>query len=171
MRRPRSRATRPPTNSFVRSGENVPRGDALRFLELTVQSSCRYCRLHAIFMNQSCIHLGIALGIVKHGSTIGRVLKRTGGPYFEESQLISSAETHHHCLVRVMTGGDSKLDVSHRRQILSLRVSFVCHPAGGRLRRARLCAAQLSRPFFFVSLRSVRVPPSLVQLDLFRSWA
>jgi hypothetical protein len=27
-------------------------------------------------------HLEIAGGIVKHGSAIGRVLKRTGGPYF-----------------------------------------------------------------------------------------
>jgi hypothetical protein len=56
-------------------------------------------------------------------------------------------------------------------QILSLRVSFVCHPAGGRLRRARLWAAQLSRPSFFAYLHSARVPPSLVQLDLFRNSA
>jgi hypothetical protein len=38
--------------------------------------------LHAIFMNQTCVYVGIAGGIVKQGGTTGhhwRVRKRTGG--------------------------------------------------------------------------------------------
>jgi hypothetical protein len=53
----------------------------------------------------------------------------------------------------------------------SVSVSFACHPAGLRLRRAQLCAAQPSRPSFFVSPRSVRVLSSVVQPGLYRNLA
>ena len=56
-------------------------------------------------------------------------------------------------------------------RLLSLCAIPVFHPAKARLRCARLCEPQLSRPSFFVSLRSVRAPPFLVQLGLFRNWA
>jgi hypothetical protein len=55
--------------------------------------------------------------------------------------------------------------------VARLRISSARRPAVTRLRRAPLCAAQLSRPSFFVSLRCVRVPPSLDQPDLFRNLA
>ena len=44
--------------------------------------------------------------------------------------------------------------------------SFASHPAGLRLFRARLCAAQPSPPFFFVFPRCVRVPPSVARPGL-----
>src|SRR5262249_61436334 len=44
--------------------------------------------------------------------------------------------------------------------------SFASHPAGLRLPRARLCAAQPSPPFFFVFPRCVRVLPSLARSGL-----
>src|SRR5436190_18961373 len=59
--------------------------------------------------------------------------------------------------------------ISQCRQMLGLSASFVCHSARARLQRAQLCAAPFSRPSFFVFLRSVRVPPYLVRLDLCRN--
>src|SRR5262249_17732805 len=44
--------------------------------------------------------------------------------------------------------------------------SFASHPAGLRLPRARLCAAQPSPPFFFVFPRCVRVRPSVARPGL-----
>jgi len=44
--------------------------------------------------------------------------------------------------------------------------SFASHPAGLRLPRARLCAAQPSPPFFFVFPRRVRVLPSVARPGL-----
>jgi hypothetical protein len=44
--------------------------------------------------------------------------------------------------------------------------SFASHPAGLRLPRARLCAAQPSPPFFFVFPRCVRVLPSVARPGL-----
>jgi hypothetical protein len=58
-----------------------------------------------------------------------------------------------------------------RRRKTCVRISSPCRPAVTRLRRARLCAAQLSRPSYFVSLRSVHVPPSLDQPDPFGNLA
>src|SRR5712692_3516014 len=54
---------------------------------LTISGADRFgrrggtCRLHAIFMNQSCVHLAIAGGIVKQRNAIGRVLKRPAPPF------------------------------------------------------------------------------------------
>src|SRR5207302_6785727 len=45
------------------------------------------CRLHAIFMNQSCVYLGIAGGIVKQGRAIGALSNVRAGRMSREGPV------------------------------------------------------------------------------------
>ena len=105
------------------------------------------------------------------GEIATRAAGRSGeggtGEVDEFAQTVAAQDAYVIAILRLSLNKDD--GISQCRQMLGLRVSFVCHSARARLQPAQLCAAPFSRPSFFVFLRSVRVPPYLVRLDRCRN--